>query len=158
MVLTLIAVLIMIGSFFGVIMSIAYFLGHIEILFGFNGETKETLATVVGFNIYASDDPGDRDYYPVIEYYNEYKGQTERKELFNSGMLAKQEALTKGQKQRIVNVGDQVKVQYTCKKVRVIDATFKSPKSFHISWYIRPLIISVVIGLVGFILLVISIV
>ena len=156
MVLTLIAVLIMCGSFFGVIMSIAYFLGHIEILFGFNGETKETLATVVGFNTSVSADGEDRS--PVIEYYNEYKGQTERKELFNSRMLAKKEALTKGEKQRVVNVGEQVKVQYTDKKVRVIDTTFVSPKMFHISWYIRPLIISVAVGLVGFILLVISIV
>lgn len=66
-------------SFIGVMISVPFFLGNVETLFGFNGVTKEADATVIGFvtrGLGSVDSPSSDN--PVIEYYNEFLGQTSR--------------------------------------------------------------------------------
>lgn len=158
MALTFLSVLILCSCFILFLIFTMYFLGHIELLFGFQKETKETSATVVGFITRGLDTPDDpQSANPIIEYYNAFSGQTVRKEMFNSGMIAQKDAVFKKQKKAIVTVGERVTVQYTKKKVRVIDPRSVSPNTYKLSRYIMPLVACVVVAFIGFIMLVISI-
>ena len=159
MTLTFISVIIMCLAFIALIIFVAFFLGHVEMLFGFGKETKETQATIVGFISRGHDDYlNPKTAHPIVEYYNEFTGQTVKKELFNSGVLSAKDAVTKGEKSRVSSMGDTVLVQYTPKKVRVIDPRFVSPNKFKIIRYLIPIAASIAVGFLGFILLAISII
>lgn len=152
------AVLILCSCFIFFLIFLFCFLGHIEFLFGFQKDTKETTATVVGFITRGLDTPDDpASAHPILEYYNAFTGQTVRKELINSGMLAAKDARFKKEKRAVVQAGEQVNVQYTAKKVRVIDPRFVSPRKYKVSTYLIPIVVCIAVGLVGFVLLVISI-
>ncbi|MBQ2756691.1 MAG: hypothetical protein IJF27_08460 [Oscillospiraceae bacterium] len=159
MTLTFVSVIIMSLAFIAIIIFTAYFLGHVEMLFGFGGETKETQATVVGFISRGHDEfHNPKTPQPIIEYYNEFTGRNERKELFNSGVVAVKSAVTKNEKSRICIVDDKVLVQYTPKKVRVIDSRIVTPNKFKLARYLIPIAASVTVGIIGCLLLVVSII
>ena len=159
MTLTIIGVFVISIAFIFFIIFLSYFLGHVDALFGFKTETKETEATLKRFitrGLGTIDRPKGAN--PVIEYYNDFLGQNVEKELFNSGILASKDAAFRREKERVANIGDKIKVQYTAKKVRVIDSRFVTPEKYKISRFIIPIIASVIVGFMGFVMLVISII
>ena len=159
MTLTGIAVLIICISFIMLIVALGVLLGHAEILFGFSGATKAAEAIVVGFITRGLDTPDDpQSANPILEYHNEFTGQTVRKEMFNSGMLAAKDAVFKKEKSRIVHAGDRVWIQYTPKKARVVDPKFVSPDRYKPIRYILPPVFCIAAGFAGFILLAVSVV
>lgn len=149
---------IMIIAFISFIIFVAYFLGHVEYIFGFKNETRKTEATLKRFVTRGHntiDNPGST--YVVLEYYNSFLGKYVEKGMINCGILSPKEAIFKNEKQRVANVGDKIKVEYTKKRVRVIDPKFVKPNKYQLSRFIRPMIVSVSIGFVGFVLFIISI-
>ena len=157
--LTVFAVLIIVSCIIAFFLFASYFLAHADILFGFKNETKETEATVVSFVIRGLGTPDNpTSVTPVIEYYNVFAGQTVRKEMFNSGLKAPKDYESDNPTMGNIKHGDCVKVQYTNKKVRVIDERFVSPDKFKLSRYIIPLIVCAALAFSGFVLLVFSIV
>lgn len=152
-----IGIWIMIIAFISFIIFVFYFLGHVEYIFGFKNETNVTEATLKRFVTRGSgttNDPISRT--PVIEYYNAFLGKYVEKEMLNCGILAPKEAIFKNEKQRVANVGDKIKVEYTKKRVRVIDPKFVKPNKYKLSRFIKLMIASVSIGFVGFVLFIIS--
>ena len=136
-----------------------YFLAHAGILFGFNGETKITDATIIRFHSHTRYEDGievNRTA-PVIEYYNEFRGQTVEEMLLNVGIYPPNKATAKTDPKRIARPGDTIKVEYTAKRVRVVDPRFVSGKTYRISRYVLPVVISAGVGFIGFVLLVICI-
>ena len=154
--LTVFAVLIIVSCIIAFFLFASYFLAHADILFGFKNETKETEATIVAF---MNRGVGlETSVQPIIEYYNIFTGQTVRKEMFTSGLQAPKDYDSDNPKTGNVKLGERVKVQYTNKKVRVIDERFVSPDKFKLSRYIIPLIVCAALAFSGFVLLVFSIV
>lgn len=157
--LTFIGVLTMSVALIFLIISVSYLLGHADMIFGFENETKETDAIIKKFITRGMDTiDNPKGAHPIIEYYNEFLGQYIEKEMFNSGIIASKDAAFKNEKQRVANIGDKVKVQYTAKKVRVIDSKFVTPNKYKIARFVIPIIASIVCGFIGFLMLIISII
>lgn len=153
------SVILLAIAFVGLIVSGMYFLAHAGMLFGFNGPTKITDATITRFHSHTRYEDGvkiDRTA-PVIEYCNEFRGQQVEETIFNVGIYPARKATPKTDPKRIVSPGDTVKVEYTAKRVRVVDPRFVSEKTYRISRYVLPVVISAAVGFIGFVLLVIGI-
>ena len=156
---TIFAVLLMAIAFVAILVSGMYFLAHAGILFGFNGQTKITDATITRFYSRTHYEDGVKINHtaPVIEYHNEFLNQTVEKMITNVGICPPNKATAKTDPKRIARPGDTVKVEYTAKRVRVVDPRFVSGKTYRISRYVLPVVISAGVGFIGFVLLVICI-
>ena len=153
------AVILIAIAFIAVLVSGMYFLAHAGILFGFNGETKITDATLTKYHCHTSYDDGVSitKTAPIVEYYNEFLGRSVEKMITNVGICPPNKATAKTDPKRIARPGDTVKVEYTAKRVRVVDPRFVSEKTYRISRYVLPVVISAGVGFIGFVMMVICI-
>lgn len=159
MVLTVVGVFLISIAFIALLISVFYFLGHRKMLFGFDKGYKETEATLKGFITRGLDTPDDPSgAIPIIEYYNEFLNKTVKKEIINSGIIAAKDAFTKNEKNQIASAGEKIKIQYTAKAERVIDSRFVLSNKYEVSRYILPIILSIIVGIIGVITLIISII
>ena len=156
---TIFAVLLMAIAFVALIVFGMYFLAHAGMLFGFNGQTKITDATIAKFYSHTRYEDGAKINHtaPIIAYHNKFLGKTVEKMITNTGICPPNKATPKTDPKRIVHPGDTVKVEYTTKRVRVVDPRFVSEKTYRISRYVLPVVISAGVGFIGFVLLVICI-
>lgn len=136
-----------------------FFLSHAGILFGFNGETKFTDATILRYHSHTHYEDGivHKHTAPIIEYYNEFLGKAVEKMILNTGIYPSAEATGKHAPKHFACPGDTLKVEYTAKRVRVVDPRFVSEKTFQVGRYLTPLLISGGVGFLAFVLLVICI-
>lgn len=158
MTLTIISILLLAIDFVFFIIFTAIFLWNVKYLFGFNS-FKETEATIIVFRRYGrntADDPISSD--PIIKYYNEFLNKTVEKEMTNCGIIHPNEAFTKSEKNRVAFCGEKVKIQYTNKKERVMDPKYTLKNKYNVFRYILPIIITLIISFIAFIMLVISII
>ena len=153
------AVILIAIAFIAVLVSGMYFISHAGMLFGFNGDKKITDATITKFHSHTRYEDGIKINHtaPIIEYHNEFLGRTVEKMISNIGICPPTKATAKTDPKRIVYPGDTVKVEYTAKRVRVVDPRFVSEKTYRISRYVLPLAISAGVSFIGFVLLVICI-
>lgn len=153
------AVILISIAFIAVLVSGMYFLSHAGMLFGFNGQTKIADATITKFYSHTRYEDGAKinRTAPIIAYHNEFLGKTVEKMITSTGICPPNKATPKTDPKRIVYPGDTVKVEYTPKRVRVVDSRFVSEKTYRVSRYVLPVVISAGVGFIGFVLLVICI-
>ncbi len=146
MILTIIGTLIIVICGIALLIFIMYMLSNLRMIVAFKGEYKETEAIFMGFKSFGLGTvENPKTYTPILEYYNEYSGKTIRKEFLNCGMNPN-------------NASKKVKIQYTEKTERVIDEKYTSKNQYKIMHYLTPIIITGIMGIIGFTILVAGII
>ena len=138
-------------------------MSNISKLFGYEN-SKITEAVVLGYKGYfhIDSDIGAAwsSYHPVVEYYNEFLNEKVTKQIVGSGFDYDVNHNKKNEShdtQCKVEAGEKVKIEYTKKRVRVIDERFIKHNRYNVLRYIIPPIIGLFVVLLSFVLLIISI-
>lgn len=163
-VMIIVSVIVMLTAFVCTLIHVGRFLCSIGDIFGFGGETKCTEAILTGYRgmgLGTVDSP--RRATPIVKYYNEFIGEYVSESVSHTNMvspddLAKWYRKKLERKGIIVAKGEKVQVEYTAKRVRVIDPRFVNLDCYKIATYVKPVILSAIAGFVGFVILVVTVV
>ena len=141
---TIVCIFVMCISGLGLIITLAYFTGHVRYLYGFEN-SRETIAIIKEFyHDYEVSYESNNE--PILEYYNEFTGKTVQRQLTNTNISSTN-----------ATVGDLVRIQYTSKKERVIEPKYITENTYRIQKYITPPLVCAIVGFLSFAFLIISI-
>ncbi|MGN0495588.1 MAG: hypothetical protein ACI4GW_05120 [Lachnospiraceae bacterium] len=143
-VITIGSILVMCFSGMGFILTMAYFFGHCTYLYGFENSRETTAIIKEFYRDYSVSYESSSE--PILEYYNEFTQKKVRKQLMNTKVSSSN-----------AYVGDRIRIQYTDKKVRIIEPKYITENTYKKQKYIIPPLICAIAFFVSFCFLILSI-
>ena len=95
--------------------------------------------------------------FPVLGFHNDFTNQYEEKVDYRANIMPKSEARFEFEKKHAVETGEELKIQYTPKKIRIVDERYIAPNEYDLYHCAKPLIISSILWLISAIILVVLI-